>query len=74
MLESGYTGWVELLLIGICVFWLLNAYRKSSILKKMEDELDERKRERHSRRETKKVSKGKNIPPDAEFVDYEEIK
>ena len=75
MLKAGYTGWLEILIIVICVFWLLNAYRKNSILRKMEEELDERKKNRNSREdETKAVSKGKNIPEDSEFVDYEEIK
>ncbi len=74
MLIAGYTGWLEILIIVICIFWLLNAYRKNSILRKMEEELDARKQDRNSREETKTVSKGKNIPGDAEFVDYEEIK
>lgn len=74
MLIAGYTGWLEILIIVICVFWLLNAYRKNSILRKMEEELDARKQDRNSREEAKTVNKGKNIPKDAEFVDYEEIK
>lgn len=74
MLIAGYTGWLEILIIVICIFWLLNAYRKNSILRKMEEELDARKQDRNSREETKTVAKGKNIPRDAEFVDYEEIK
>jgi hypothetical protein len=74
MLIAGYTGWLEILIIVICIFWLLNAYRKNSILRKMEEELDARKQDRNSREKTKTVDKGKNIPRNAEFVDYEEIK
>ncbi len=65
------TGWLELLLIALAIMWLLNAYRKNSILKKVEREID-RRSNTDQRSAKSKPSQSKEI--DAEDVDYEEIK
>jgi heme exporter protein D len=65
------TGWLELLLIALAIMWLLNAYRKNSILRKVDKEMDRRAEKSQSPKKTK-GSVSKEI--EAEDVDYEEIK
>ncbi len=65
------TGWLELLLIALAIMWLVNAYRKNSILRKVEKEMDRRSKT-NSNSSTSKRTSPKEI--DAEDVDYEEIK
>jgi len=68
MVKFGFFGIWEVLIIALCVMWLLNAYRKNQILKKIDDRLDQNP--------SSKTSPHKSISkfPDAEDVDYEEVK
>lgn len=66
MLKAGYSGIWEILIIALAIMWLLNSYRKNSILRKMEEQLDNRNKPKSS---NKKVKEAKFT--DAEEADYE---
>ena len=68
MLRYGYTGIWEILIIAILIFWLLNAYRKNTILRKMEDQIN--------KKNTPQPNSKQNINTysDVEDVEYEEVK
>lgn len=77
MQSAGQPGVLEIILIGVAVLWLLNAFRRASILKKVEAEVDSARRRR-----TKPVSENRSpgnkkdkshLTEDAEYVDYEII-
>lgn len=63
------TGWLELLLIALCIFWLINANKKRRILDKMEGQVDRKRKEG----EHKKVKPKVDQYQDAEDVDYVEV-
>lgn len=66
------TGIWEILLIGLAIFWLMNAYRKNSILRKMENHVDsEIKKKKKGRRSQKtRISEYEDV----EDADYDEIR
>lgn len=66
------TGIWEILLIGLAIFWLMNAYRKNSILRKMENHVDSEIKKKKKSTKTKKTPISQY--EDAEDADYEEIR
>ena len=68
---AGYTGWVEILLIALFIMWIINAYRRNNVLKKMEEKLD-RSKQIHEKPKKRTAPEGKAID-DAEDVEYLEV-
>lgn len=68
---AGTPGILEILLIAIAILWLLNAFRKASILRKMEQQLDERSKDSSSGKKKKRIQR--EDPNDTEDADYEVI-
>lgn len=64
------TGWLELLLIALCIFWLINANKKRRILDKVESQVDRKQKEKSETKTKPKVERFR----DAEDVDYVEVK
>ena len=60
------TGIWEILLIGLAIFWLMNAYRKNSILRKMENHVD-------SEIKKKKKSSKTNKTPISQYEDVDAL-
>jgi hypothetical protein len=38
-LKAGVAGWMEVLVIAILLLWIYNSYRRSQLLKKMEEQV-----------------------------------
>lgn len=68
---AGATGILEIILIAVAVLWLLNAFRKNSVLRKMEQQLDERNKDSSSGKKKKRIQR--EDPDDTEDADYEVI-
>ncbi len=66
------TGIWEILLIGLAIFWLMNAYRKNSILRKMENHVDSeiKKKKKSKKPQNSRISEFEDV----EDADYEEIR
>ncbi len=76
MMQAGSVGIWQVLLIVVALFWLMNAYRRSRILSKIEDEVDRKKAE-NRKKENEGVSKSsphrKRLNDDTAEADYEVI-
>lgn len=68
---AGTPGILEILLIAVAILWLLNAFRKASILRKMEQQLDEGNKDSSSGKKKKRIQR--EDPDDTEDADYEVI-
>jgi len=64
-------GWLELLTIALCVFWLINANRKRRVLHKMEQAVDKHMTSNSKKESSKKTSLDKHL--DVEDVDFEVV-
>lgn len=76
MMQAGSVGIWQVLLIVVALFWLMNAYRRSRILSKIEDEVDRKKAE-NRKKENEGVSKSsphrKRLNDGTAEADYEVI-
>ncbi len=72
--QAGSFGIWQILLIAVAVMWLLNAYRRSKILAKMEEEIDKRTtRNSTPPKEPEKKSGNRLYDKDTEDADFEVI-
>jgi heme exporter protein D len=76
METAGALGIIEIILIVGCLLWVMNVFRKSSILRKMDQQLDHMNQQQQNQsnntfnRPKKKVN---DRSDEGEFVDYEEV-
>jgi hypothetical protein len=68
--QAGAAGWIEILVIALLLLWIYNSYRRSQVLKRMEEQLG-RKSDTAVENTAQRKNKVENKKGD--YVDYEII-
>lgn len=66
--QAGFAGWLEVLLIALLLLWIYNSYRRSQLLRKIEEQVQNRDKSAAPIVEDKSKI---NTEKKGEYTDYE---